>query len=94
MEEEIKILDEDVKEYEKEKNDTVFHERRVTVGDVITMQLILCVLIVITIVVLNIIKPEITNEVMNYAKAQLDKPYQMSAEMTEVVEKIKDIFNV
>lgn len=94
MEEEIKVFDDDLNEYEKEKEDEVFHEKRVTVGDVITIQLILCILIVITIIVLNIITPDVTDEVVKYAKSQIDKSYQMSPQMAVAVEKIKEILNV
>lgn len=94
MEEEIKILDEDVKEYEKEKEEINSGERCVTVGDVITIQLILCIIIAITIVVLNIVKPDVTKEIMEYTKSQLNKPYQMSPEVTQVVEKIREALNV
>ena len=94
MEEEIKILDQDVEEYEKEKDDEISKQKHVTVGDIIIIQLILCILVVITIVVLNIAKPDITSEIIKNAKIQLDKPYQMSREITEVFEEIKEILNV
>ena len=51
-------------------------KKGVTLGDIIIIQLILCVLIILALAVSNIFKPEITNEILHNINSELKKPFR------------------
>lgn len=90
MDEFIELVDENLEDeinYENSKADK-------TLGDVILIQLILCVILIIALAVLNLIKPEMTNNILFDFKQNIDKVFEYKGEIGELISKITGSVNV
>jgi len=99
MEDVIKLYDNEIQEenFEQSSEDTEeyhsYKKANTTLGDVILIQCILCVLIIIALAVLNLVKPELTNDILHDFKQQLDKPFELKNEMNDIISNIIGSFN-
>ena len=59
-----------------------------TVGDIVLMQFILCVLIIIALAATNLIKPEMTNNILFEFKQHIDKPFEFKSEISNIFNQI------
>jgi len=98
MEDVIQLYDDNLFEEIKGKRDIPNHEQEnfkksTTIGDVILIQFIICLLIIIAIATLNIFKPELTNNLLFEFKQNLDKPFDYKKEFSDVITNIVGYFN-
>jgi len=100
MEDVIKLYDNEIQEgnfeQSSEGSEEEYHSYKkanTTLGDVIMIQCILCVLIIIALAVLNLVRPELTNEILRDFKQHLDKPFELKNEMNDIVSSIIGSFN-
>ena len=68
-------------------------KKYVSVGDVVLMQCIICVIIIIFLAVLNLLKPDLTNEILRGFKQNLDKPFEYKKEITSIISKLAGIIH-
>ncbi len=68
-------------------------KKGVTLGDIIIIQLILCVLIILALAVSNIFKPEITNEILHNINSELKKPFDYQKELADIYDKLSQYIN-
>lgn len=59
--------------------------------DIFMTQCIFCLVIIIVAIIMNILQPELTDKVAQATKAQLDKPFEFSDEIAEILSKIRGI---
>lgn len=88
----------DYDEYEDYDNDERSHpfpiKRQVRLGDIILMQFILCVLIVLALVACNYIKHDLSREILNNCKIEINKPFEYKQEIAEIFSKLFKLINV
>lgn len=81
--------------FENNYDDLTFNDTKMHSGvSVLAIEIILCILIVVAFVVIKQVKPEIFKNFNEFFSSQLDKSYKVSPEISDVISKIKDIFNV
>ena len=100
MEDILKLSDEKIfNEREEDIKETVeenyYNEQNHTkIGDVIFVQFVICLLIVIALAVLNIFKPDLTNDILYNINNNIDRTFNYKEEISGIITKIMGNFNV
>ncbi len=82
-------------DYENEERNHPFPiKRQIRLGDIILMQFILCVLIVLALVACNYIKHDLSSEILNNCKIEINKPFEYKQEIAEIFSKLSKLINV
>lgn len=85
------IIIEDIENGEDEYTESTVN--KITVADILILQVALCLIIVAVLVFLHLKMPGIYDDIIANAKSEIKKPFMMSDEFKEAVASIRELYN-
>lgn len=89
MNEVIELYDDEILQEIKDKRT----QKNLSMGDIIVMQCVICVLIIVILIALNFIKPDLTQDIITEIKSEIQKPMGTNDDLLGLYKDFLKIFN-